>query len=62
MILIKAQKAHQDLVQKVLDELLLQRPRSQETVQVGSQKLRDEVTDSTNERRVVSDVFTCGWR
>jgi hypothetical protein len=44
---VGAEQAHQDLVQEVLDELLLQRPRSQETVQVGSQKLRDEVTDST---------------
>jgi hypothetical protein len=44
---VVAEQAHQDLVQEVLDELLLQRPRSQETVQVGSQKLRDEVTDST---------------
>lgn len=33
----------EDLVQEVLDELLLERARGQETVQVGSEQLGDEV-------------------
>lgn len=33
----------EDLVQEVLDELLLQWPRRQEAVQVGTKQLRDEV-------------------
>ena len=36
---------HQNLVQEVLNELLLQWPRSQKTVQVGTQKLGNEVTE-----------------
>jgi hypothetical protein len=34
---------HEDLVKKVLDELLLEGPRSQETVEVGAQELGHEV-------------------
>ena len=41
----KQGSTHQNLVQKVLDELLLQWPRSQKTVQVGTQKLGNEVTE-----------------
>ena len=44
------QMAYQDLVQKVLDELLLQRPRGQETVQVGSQKLGNKVAVRDTQR------------
>lgn len=33
----------ENLIQKVLNELLLQGPRSEQTVQVGSQKFGDEV-------------------
>lgn len=35
---------YQDLVEKVLDELLLERSRCQETVQIGTQELGDKVT------------------
>jgi len=34
-----------DLVQEILDELLLERARREESVQVGSKELRDEVAD-----------------
>jgi hypothetical protein len=36
-------QAAQDLVEKVLDELLLERPRGQEAVQVGAEEFGDEV-------------------
>jgi hypothetical protein len=36
-------QAAQDLVEEVLDELLLQRPRGQEAVQVGAEEFGDEV-------------------
>ena len=36
---------HQNLVEKVLDKLLLERPRGQQTVEIGSQQLGDEVTE-----------------
>lgn len=35
---------HENLVKKVLDELLLERARSQEAVEVGTQELGHEVT------------------
>ena len=35
--------AYQDLVQEVLDELLLQWPRSEQTVKIGTKQLRHEV-------------------
>jgi len=41
----KQGSTHQNLVQKVLNELLLQWPRSQKTMQVGTQKLGNEVTE-----------------
>jgi hypothetical protein len=36
-------ETYEDLVEEVLDELLLQRARSQEAVEVGSEELGDEV-------------------
>ncbi len=36
-------QAAQDLVQKVLDKLLFERPRGEETVQVGAEELGDKV-------------------
>jgi hypothetical protein len=38
---------YQNLVQKVLDELLLKRSRGKEAVEVGSEKLSDKVADSS---------------
>jgi hypothetical protein len=36
-------RTHQDLVKKVLDELLLKRTRSQEAVEISAQELSHEV-------------------
>ena len=36
-------EAHQDLVQKVLDKLLLQRPRGKETMKVSAEQLSHEI-------------------
>ena len=47
---------YQDLVQKVLDELLLQRSRSQQSVEVSAQELGDEVTGDES----VSSLTDCG--
>lgn len=33
----------EDLVEKVLDKLLLQRPTSEQTMQIGTEELRDKV-------------------
>jgi len=38
-----ANSTHENLIKKVLDELLLERPRSQEAVEVGTQELGYEV-------------------
>ena len=32
-----------NLVEEVLNELLLQRPRSKQSVEIGSEQLRDEI-------------------
>ena len=40
-------KAHQNLVQEVLDELLLEGTRSEETVQIGSEEFSDCVSLET---------------
>jgi hypothetical protein len=36
-------ETYEDLVEEVLDELLLQRARGQEAVEIGSEELSDEV-------------------
>lgn len=36
-------EATQDLVEEVLDELLLERPRGEEAMEVGAEELGDEV-------------------
>jgi len=36
-------RTHQDLVEEVLDELLLERSRGQEAVEIGAQELGDEI-------------------
>lgn len=36
--------AHQDLVEEVLDELLLERSGSKQAMQIGAEKLSDEIT------------------
>jgi hypothetical protein len=38
-------KAHQYLVQEVLDELLFQRPRGQQPMKIRSQKFRNKVAE-----------------
>ena len=42
-------KTTEDLVKEVLDELLLQRARSQETVKVGTKELGDKVASVSAE-------------
>lgn len=37
---------HQDLVQKVLDKLLLERSRGQQAVEIGAQELGNEVAET----------------
>ena len=39
-------EAYEDLVEKVLNELLFERSRREETMQIGSQKLRHKVSTS----------------
>lgn len=41
---------YQNLVEKILDELLLQRPGGEQTVKIGSEQLSDEVTVRVSER------------
>jgi|FreactcultuFSWF8_1027224.scaffolds.fasta_scaffold00132_10 hypothetical protein len=36
-------RTHQNLVEEVLDELLLERSRGQEAVEIGAQELGDEI-------------------
>ena len=38
--------AYQDLVQEVLDELLLQWPRSEQTVKIGTKKFCNKISKS----------------
>lgn len=43
------QGSYQNLIEEVLDELLLKRSRCEQSVEIGSQKLSDEVTSSVLE-------------
>jgi hypothetical protein len=47
-------KAHQYLVQEVLDELLFQRPRGQQPMKIRSQKFRNKVAAKENKSQRLS--------
>ena len=49
-------RTHQDLVQEVLDKLLLERSRSQETVQIGAKELGDEVAVKSSVSSAWKDI------
>lgn len=41
------ESTNEHLVEEVLDELIVQRPRGEESVKIGSEKLSDEVADGS---------------
>jgi hypothetical protein len=47
-------EAYEDLVQEVLDELLLERSRREEAMEIGAEQFGDEITVRRTSARVVA--------
>ena len=51
---------YQNLVEEVLNKLLLERSRGEQTVEISAEEFRDEVAGGISKRlRNVDDVRTC---